>query len=488
MIALRIDFIAGRFHATPWQRAANDGDVEWPPAPWRIMRALAAGWFRDPVCDRDTMIRLLDRLSEPPRFLLPPATVGHTRHYMPQGESKSLKPVTALTLDSFVRMDAPERTCAWVLWDNIDLDADSERVLAALLVQVPYLGRAESWCRIDLDHSVPNSQMLWNVDLASRGQTNGPVVQRLGPGASLRGAGLWHALVETTAEMRKSRRRQPQGTVLLDYAFPPNFGFAPRLWTQPSHDRPQTARTERFLLETIEPRGVRPPVSDTVRVASLMRSAALRASSRVHSETAASPLFSGRDEGGAASGHAHAYFLPRDLDDDGRIDHIDVRLPVGGPPGEITALRSIMHLWDRDGQHAVRHAVTSLGEAQLESATAWRSSTPFIAPRHPKKPVLREGPEALRSWVAEQVALELRNHRVTAEVEIHVWPARPAILLHRGGRHTRFDVFTQSHKRDSERRQAFGVDLVFAKPQDGPIAIGSEAHYGLGQFRPVQLP
>jgi CRISPR-associated protein Csb2 len=180
--------------------------------------------------------------------------------------------------------------------------------------------------------------------------------------------------------------------------------------------------------------------------------------------------------------------LPRDLDDDGRIDHIDVRLPVGGPPGEITALRSIMHLWDRDGQHAVRHAVTSLGEAQLESATAWRSSTPFIAPRHPKKPVLREGPEALRSWVAEQVALELRNHRVTAEVEIHVWPARPAILLHRGGRHTRFDVFTQSHKRDSERRQAFGVDLVFAKPQGGPIAIGSEAHYGLGQFRPVQLP
>lgn len=479
MIALRIDFLTGRFHATPWQRAANDGDVEWPPAPWRLLRALAAGWFRDPVCDRGTMLRLCDRLAEPPRFVLPPATLGHTRHYMPQGDSKNLKPVTSLTLDSFVLMDAPERASAWVVWETLTLDVELERALNTIVLQIPYLGRAESWCRIDLATDVPDDPAMINVDLASRGERRGPVVQRLGAGAALRGAGLWRSLVETTDEMRASRRRQPEGTAWLDYRFPPNFGFAPRLWTEPSVDLPQMPRIERFLLETIAPRGVRPSVTDTVRIADLMRKAALSASSAHHGGTAAPSVLTGKIEGGIATGHGHAYYLPRDLDDDGRIDHIDVRFPVGAAPGEITALRSIDRLFDGEG----RHAITSLGTTDGDRSQRWQSTTPFIAPRYPRKATLRHGPDAVRAWVIEQVADELRNHRIEEDVEITVWDARPPTIVHRGGNRTRFDTFAQSHKQSSDRKPVFGVDLSFAEPRHGPIVIGSESHFGLGQFR-----
>ncbi len=40
MIVLELRFPAGRFHATPWGRHVNEGAVEWPPSPWRLMRAL----------------------------------------------------------------------------------------------------------------------------------------------------------------------------------------------------------------------------------------------------------------------------------------------------------------------------------------------------------------------------------------------------------------------------------------------------------------
>ena len=44
MLAIEFKFLAGRFHATPWGRQVNEGAVEWPPSPWRLLRALIAVW------------------------------------------------------------------------------------------------------------------------------------------------------------------------------------------------------------------------------------------------------------------------------------------------------------------------------------------------------------------------------------------------------------------------------------------------------------
>ena len=45
MPLIELRFPAGRFHATPWGRHVNEGAVEWPPSPWRILRALIATWY-----------------------------------------------------------------------------------------------------------------------------------------------------------------------------------------------------------------------------------------------------------------------------------------------------------------------------------------------------------------------------------------------------------------------------------------------------------
>src|SRR5438876_8865948 len=85
-LAITISFPAGRFHATPWGHHVNEGLPEWPPSPWRLLRAIAATWKRKLADDPSVsaaMPALLSRLADPPIFHLPPATVGHTRHYMP---------------------------------------------------------------------------------------------------------------------------------------------------------------------------------------------------------------------------------------------------------------------------------------------------------------------------------------------------------------------------------------------------------------------
>jgi CRISPR-associated protein Csb2 len=49
---LRLRFPGGRYHATPWGHHVNEGQVEWPPSPWRLLRALME---RHPA-DRSTTV------------------------------------------------------------------------------------------------------------------------------------------------------------------------------------------------------------------------------------------------------------------------------------------------------------------------------------------------------------------------------------------------------------------------------------------------
>src|SRR5271169_5032352 len=98
MIVVSFDFIAGKYHAMPWARHVNEGAVEWPPSPWRILRALIAIWKRTlPDLPQAEVENIFKALAQPPQFFLPPATTGHKRHFMPLNE-RSRK----LVIDAFV--------------------------------------------------------------------------------------------------------------------------------------------------------------------------------------------------------------------------------------------------------------------------------------------------------------------------------------------------------------------------------------------------
>src|SRR4051812_35867824 len=96
-ITIKLKFPAGRYHATPWGRHVNEGVAEWPPSPWRFLRALVAVWKRTcPDLVESQVERILSALVPPPLFHLPPHRVAHTRHAMPMNViARNYKPSQA---------------------------------------------------------------------------------------------------------------------------------------------------------------------------------------------------------------------------------------------------------------------------------------------------------------------------------------------------------------------------------------------------------
>ena len=85
MIFLKIDFPAGRWHATAWGSHVNEGIPEWPPCSWRLCRAFLASWhWKHQRRDESVLRGLVEKLAmQSPDYLLPEASAAHTRHYMP---------------------------------------------------------------------------------------------------------------------------------------------------------------------------------------------------------------------------------------------------------------------------------------------------------------------------------------------------------------------------------------------------------------------
>ena len=157
---LAIRFPLGRYHATPWDRSVNEGATEWPPSPWRLLRALMATWYtRWPDLPAPVFDALLDSLGDPPSYRTPAALSGHTRHYLPDLDHKKGETGgTDLTLDPFLSVARCDQLL--VRWD-VHLPAEQRETLAKLVELVPYLGRADSICEARLLDEDPEPDAGW---------------------------------------------------------------------------------------------------------------------------------------------------------------------------------------------------------------------------------------------------------------------------------------------------------------------------------------
>src|SRR5438309_11913125 len=102
MLTIRLDFEATRYHATPWGRHVNDGVAEWPPWPYRLLRALYDVWQRKCFdLSAAEVGEILEALgTSAPRFNLPRASATHTRSYL---SANSKDPANKnLVFDSFI--------------------------------------------------------------------------------------------------------------------------------------------------------------------------------------------------------------------------------------------------------------------------------------------------------------------------------------------------------------------------------------------------
>ena len=134
MIGLSIQFLTGRYHATPWNHQVNEGQVEWPPSPWRILRSLVFAYYHLPEQpERSLFNQILSKLANHlPSYSLPAYVAAHTRHYMPvfrEGKSTTTK-----VFDTFYALPggalSPEAKL-WVMWSGVEA-TDEESICCAV--------------------------------------------------------------------------------------------------------------------------------------------------------------------------------------------------------------------------------------------------------------------------------------------------------------------------------------------------------------------
>lgn len=538
MITLSLRFLAGRFHATPWGHHVNEGCAEWPPSPWRLLRSLVAIWqgkcptqISEPVAQQ-----ILRALSDLPEYALPPATLSHTRHYLPW-----FKPGPGgktLVLDTFVAV--PPASEVLLVWPDATLNPTDHVTLGEWLALLGYLGRAESWCEARL---VPDNEMATRLGeintrpLGTRAAEPGVEVVRVlcaDPATAFAGTHTpkestltnpgktwpsnltphydpdWHLCGETLW-LHAEKWSEPPGSRWVRYTrrtdcFQVTPQRRPRFAVQP---RPQVVR---FALDS----SVLPLTTHTLPVAEAARRNLMgifgRQLQRRSGRRGNSAIFSGKsDLGEIATGHGHAFYLPTDEDNDGRLDHLTVVAADGFGPDELRALDSLRELKRHDRQaagHPLRVMLIGLGSladyasghhGPLGRAQTWVSTTPFLAPRHPKKNGAKRDPAGwltspetfVTAMLGEELRRFLQRHPELAHVDlaaIGIVPEMANGVFRLGPQQRRpleFERFRQKPGDDGGRRLCGAFRLTFPQSITGPIALGHSSHFGLGLFVPA---
>ncbi|HMO49260.1 MAG TPA: type I-U CRISPR-associated protein Csb2 [Rubrivivax sp.] len=426
MPTLLLRFPGRRYHATPWGHHVNEGLVEWPPSPWRLLRALLAvgytrlgwaasldePWLSSPSELGRALIRKL--ASVLPSYALPPASGAHSRHYMPMGDFKGGRERTGLVFDTWAQVEQGELAVHW----DVPLSAEETALLAQLAARLNYLGRSESWVCARLAPESEFSTLAFNCR---------PCDTQTGPGPGWEQVSLLACEVPEAFDEWREQRLRAALSELPSIPLPDKKKLTAKD-RRPSEERERLRQRARApypsdlvaCLQTdttwlrehgwSQPPGSRRILywrrADALHAAALTSPGATRDGGRssfvllslssasgnnhalpvlarslpqgemlhrqmVGARTRLAPddpplVLSGCDEAGRPlrGQHGHAHVLSLDLDGDGHIDHLLVWAPHGLDALDQQALRMTRGTYTKGGVGALRLAWSAAGERE----------------------------------------------------------------------------------------------------------------------------
>ena len=139
MPTLRVRFPAGRYHATPWGNHVNEGQIEWPPSPWRVLSSARRVRVRDTALARNLAgcIRFFDKLagSLPSYRLQPQACAQPSLHAHRRARKRDARrPRSCSTLGP---------TLARAICGSLGLRTTDDELAVAALAEMPRLPRPQ---------------------------------------------------------------------------------------------------------------------------------------------------------------------------------------------------------------------------------------------------------------------------------------------------------------------------------------------------------
>ena len=463
MLSLSFRFTAGRYHATKWGTNVNEGIADWPPSPWRILRAIISAWKSKAThITDDTMRPIIESMSKSPvLFVLPSAQKSHTRHYMPTKGGATTK-----VIDAFLTVDKNGILVA--TWKDVCLDDGQKKVLADVVSRVGYLGRAESWCEVTVDEERREHNCLPLGADAGGGELTDILV----PDQNV----TLEDLCSTTEDLHRDGRIYPRSSKRATYVLPTGCFDA-----EPTRREPATPKVQVLRYQIVGT--VLPSVTESMPVGDFIRRVAMcKYGEKNDGKT--SGLISGKDgDGNSLKGHTHAFFIPTDEDDDRKLDHLTIVSEKQFDKEDFDALISMTQVRYKPKWFGLIYQGYGMKSdfsrvPILKRSRRWRSATPFVLNRHPKT---KRGLDTDLDEAKKQILLELERRfgdMTSTKIEVH----NSKSLMQSGLMPIQFKRW---RKHGILGIGAYQASVEFDKPISGPLSLGHGAHFGLGLFVPV---
>jgi CRISPR-associated protein Csb2 len=536
MHTLLVQFPGRRYHATPWGHHVNEGSIEWPPSPWRLLRALLSIGYTSGLWDGDrpddTGRMLIRKLAGTlPTYVLPPAVGAHSRHYMPLAKFKKQREDTTMVFDTWAQVDGGVLSITW----DVELSPEEIDLFATLAERLGYLGRSESWIVARLvqpSATLPEgfvcypsdtppppgweqvtlmaardefSYTQWRQRALAQALSSMPIVDRnkrkptkeektvLTQRAQIEAQyppDLIACLQVETSWLRRHGWSQPPGSRRVFYQRPSDAleAGAPRPRTAGSATQPVEAMLLSMTTAGCNNHAL-PSIVRTLPQAELLHRALVSFSTR--KSTGFSAALIGRDKAGnpLRGPHGHAHILPLDLDNDGHLDHILIWAPMGLDAAAQQAVRAVRRTYTKGGIGPLQLALAGSGKlndlcvlAGLFGENLRHIISPptgaiqwrSLTPFVPPRFIKKRGPNTLKG----QIIAELGSRGLPEPDRIEVIDPKEdaGILLQRH--------FVRIRRRGPEPPIdcGFAFDIVFKEPVKGPICLGYGSHFGLGCF------
>lgn len=500
-VVLRQEFPLGRFHATPWRvNPFDDPHGEWPPSPWRLVRAVTARWYQwareaSPEPEVAQLEKLQAALCKSTyAFHLPPrARKGAPlRQYHPtefgwRPEEKKKAGMRcygpSIVQDNF--WCVPPETSVWWFVKGDDWSDELLSLLDRCLERVTYFGRAETLTRIRVAASTDEFPASANCILTER-RTAGAV-----PVLAPLGAASREDIERTTDDPQAVARSVPPGARWL---------YAQRPLETPLAERRRVPKQvdDCRLVQLAIGWNVAPELRAIARLTSRFRGAAIRhlvnlktadgstdwARARPDVREAMATMTGKNANGQALEGHRHSRFLAW------CEDGVPTRLLVwrGSDPFDADELQAILLAAQRDLSWAAPGRDSDEWKVRLvpldravppppgfrgEKSRVWESVTPYVLPRHH----LRGSKPRVGESLADQVRRELLARGESGDVEVETIGDPRWVSVHVPRR-------LASQRTTIGDRPGQMVRLHFAGPVEGPICLGHSSTFGLGLFAP----
>jgi CRISPR-associated protein Csb2 len=510
-LIIQQSFPLGRFHATPWRvNPFDDPFGEWPPSPWRFVRAVVARWYQwsresREIPDLTQLDELVHALCDSSySFHLPVQALRGTpiRQYHPvefrweppgktKGKGPNKKPIsqlrmygTSLVQDNYWCVPCDESGTIWWFVEGSRWTVQLLEALDHCLERLIYFGRAETFTSIR--------------------RVSGPApAPNCGSHERPRSANSVRVLVPERDASRADVERVTDDP-LLAANIPPGartlYADVPLNPTRHDAPVPFPERSDCRLMQVAIGWNVPPEPRSAARLTGRYRSAVLRELILIktqgrHGTWTAAPepvklavmdMFGKDAQGNPLKDHSHAEFFAW------WQDRLPTRLIVwrGARPFDPDEQAAILKAASRELSWAAAGPDADAWKIRLipldaavpppsgfdqTYATIWESMTPYVPPRHR----LRGGKPRPSESLEIQIRRELTLRGVAFGDLVEVEEIGTAIW-----------VAVHVPRRDMLRRDSLGdrlghrLRLKFREPIAGPLRLGHSSSFGVGLFSP----